>query len=248
MSLSVGGTTLPPDASGNPDRALEYAWSGGGGGISAYESEPAYQLGVRVHRIPHRTRPGLRRGSGHGGARLRHLAGECRLSGRAVDQGRRHQHWRPANLLVGGHRQSVARCRSAKARSMVPTNCCPPFIRLPRPTRTPSRTSPRAITATAAGPGYDFVTGLGTPNAQYLVPDLVAAFSSPAAPATLYWTGDAGDQNWDTPGNWSTVDPLVTNVQQSVLPTPNDNVVVDLQRRRPSCTIQPITKRSAASR
>ncbi len=45
--LSVGGTTLPPDASGNPDRALEYAWSSGGGGISYGEAEPGYQLGVQ---------------------------------------------------------------------------------------------------------------------------------------------------------------------------------------------------------
>ncbi len=79
----------------------------------------------------------------------------------------------------------------------------------------------------AAGPGYDFVTGLGTPNAQFLVPDLVAAYARPRAPRTLYWTGDV-NTNWDTPGNWSTVDPAVKNVQQSVLPAPADRVVVDL--------------------
>src|SRR5262249_31412126 len=45
--LSVGGTTLPADASGNPNRALEYAWAFGGGGISQSEAEPAYQSGVQ---------------------------------------------------------------------------------------------------------------------------------------------------------------------------------------------------------
>src|SRR5262249_11006008 len=79
----------------------------------------------------------------------------------------------------------------------------------------------------AAGPGYDLVTGLGTPNAQYLVPDLVAAYATPPAPRTLYWTGDVST-NWDTPGNWSTVDPAVNNVRQCVLPTAADRVVVDL--------------------
>jgi subtilisin family serine protease len=71
-----------------------------------------------------------------------------------------------------------------------------------------------------AGPGYDFATGLGTPNAQHLVPDLVAAYATPPTPATLYWTGDVST-DWDTRGNWSTVNPLVANVQQSVLPTGN---------------------------
>jgi hypothetical protein len=34
--------------------------------------------------------------------------------------------------------------------------------------------------------------------------------------------------NWDTPGNWSTADPAVKYVPQSVLPAPADRVVVDL--------------------
>src|SRR5262249_37243637 len=79
----------------------------------------------------------------------------------------------------------------------------------------------------AAGPGYDLVTGVGTPNAQYLVPDLVAAYAAPPAARTLYWTGDVST-DWDTPSNWSTFDPAVKNVQQSVLPTMADRVVVDL--------------------
>src|SRR5262249_2849969 len=45
--LSVGGTTLPPDAVGNPVRAQEYAWNLGGGGISYVEAEPSYQSGVQ---------------------------------------------------------------------------------------------------------------------------------------------------------------------------------------------------------
>ncbi len=39
--VGVGGTTLQLDGSGNV--TSETAWSGSGGGISAYESEPAYQ-------------------------------------------------------------------------------------------------------------------------------------------------------------------------------------------------------------
>lgn len=40
--VAVGGTTLPLDSSGNRTGA-ETTWSGSGGGISAYESEPGYQ-------------------------------------------------------------------------------------------------------------------------------------------------------------------------------------------------------------
>ena len=48
------------------------------------------------------------------------------------------------------------------------------------------------------------------------------------AVSTVYWTGDAGDSDWDDPGNWSSVDPAVHNVPQSLLPGAQDNVVIDL--------------------
>src|SRR5262249_20136969 len=48
---------------------------------------------------------------------------------------------------------------------------------------------------------------------------------------TVYWTGDAGDNDWNTPRNWSTVDPVVTNTPESILPGPHDNVVVDLSNQ-----------------
>jgi subtilase family serine protease len=43
--LAVGGTSLTLDGSGN--YLSETAWNGSGGGISAYESEPAYQKSVQ---------------------------------------------------------------------------------------------------------------------------------------------------------------------------------------------------------
>lgn len=44
--VSVGGTTLTLDSSGN--RTAETAWSGSGGGISSYESEPAWQTNLKI--------------------------------------------------------------------------------------------------------------------------------------------------------------------------------------------------------
>jgi subtilase family serine protease len=45
--VSVGGTTLPLDGAGNLTGS-ETAWSGSGGGISAYEVEPGYQASFPI--------------------------------------------------------------------------------------------------------------------------------------------------------------------------------------------------------
>src|SRR5437660_12051716 len=46
--------------------------------------------------------------------------------------------------------------------------------------------------------------------------------------SVVYWTGDAGTTHWNDAGNWSTVDPLISNVRSAILPGPSDNVIVDL--------------------
>jgi len=224
--LSVGGTTLPPDASGNPDRALEYAWSSGGGGISSSEAEPAYQLGVQS--TGSRTGPDLAYDADENTG----VAVYDTLLANAVSPG---EPW----FKVGGTSMGAPQISSLVAIANQlrvaagegtldgPNQLLPAIYQI-------AATDPNAFQDITsgnnyyqAGPGYDLATGLGTPNAQYLVPDLVAAYPKPATPDTLYWTGDV-DSNWNMPGNWSTVDPLVTNAQQSILPTSNNNVVVDL--------------------
>ena len=53
--LSVGGTTLSLTSSGS--YSSESAWSGSGGGISAYESQPSYQKGIVTQSTTKRTDP-----------------------------------------------------------------------------------------------------------------------------------------------------------------------------------------------
>jgi hypothetical protein len=53
--LGVGGTSLNLDSSG--DYLGETGWSGSGGGISAYESQPAYQQGIVTQSSTQRTTP-----------------------------------------------------------------------------------------------------------------------------------------------------------------------------------------------
>jgi hypothetical protein len=53
--LSVGGTSLTLNSSGG--YGSESAWSGSGGGISAYETQPSYQKGVVTQSTTMRTNP-----------------------------------------------------------------------------------------------------------------------------------------------------------------------------------------------
>lgn len=54
--LAVGGTSLPLDSLGNL-KGNETAWSGSGGGISKYESEPSYQQKANIKSNYHRAVP-----------------------------------------------------------------------------------------------------------------------------------------------------------------------------------------------
>ncbi len=88
-----------------------------------------------------------------------------------------------------------------------------------------------------SGSIYSFpqINGLNIGNGDSFTPD-VGAYSglilvvTPIAPSmsTIYWTGDAGDNDWGDPGNWSSVDPAVSNVAGRLLPNAQDNVVIDL--------------------
>jgi hypothetical protein len=53
--LSVGGTSLTLNSSGN--YSTESAWSGSGGGISSFESQPSYQKGIVTQGTTMRTNP-----------------------------------------------------------------------------------------------------------------------------------------------------------------------------------------------
>lgn len=224
--LSVGGTTLPPDASGNPNRTVESAWTDGGGGVSYTEAEPAYQLGVQSTGF--RTGPDLAYDADINTG----VAVYDTLLANAVAPG---EPW----FQVGGTSMGAPQISSMvaiadqlrvaahEATLDGPNQLLPAVYQIAATDPNAFQDVTRGNNGFAAGPGYDFATGLGTPNAQYFVADLAAVDPTPPAPTTLYWTGDVSP-NWDTPGNWSTVDPLVKNVPQSVLPAFNNDVVVDL--------------------
>ncbi len=175
--VSVGGTTLNIDRFGN--LVSETAWSGSGGGISAFESEPSYQTN---YPIP--STGGLR-----GNPDVSYDADPA--SGVAVfdslgDQGFKDwiqvggtsagsPQWAALGAIVNAGRTSPLSSTS----TTTPTN-----VAIYNIAKTAYSTNFRDITSgtngscgsvCTAGTNYDFVTGLGSPLANAIVPSLQKA-------------------------------------------------------------------------
>jgi hypothetical protein len=245
--LAVGGTTLPADQNGNPERALETGWSLGSdagpplynpylastGGISTVEAEPAYQASIQAFLNAEGYPSGGYRAVPDVAYDADPNTGVPMYDTYSSPPGTPWGYF--GGTSIGAPQWAALIAIADQARVVAgqgtldgPSQLLPSIYQI-------AQTDPRAFQNIStgnngynAGPGYNLVTGLGTPNAQYLIPDLVKADRTPAAQTTVYWTGDAGDNNWDNPGNWSFVNPAVHNVAESVLPGPNDNVVIDV--------------------
>ncbi len=174
--VSVGGTTLNLDGSGNV--ASETAWSGSGGGISSFEPEPSYQTGYPIPST----------GGKRGNPDVSYDADPN--TGVAVfdslgDQG--FKNWIQIGGTSAGAPQWTALLAIANAGRTKPLNSS---------TTTATTTALYNIAKTAyltnyrdiklgtngscgsvctAGTNYDFVTGLGSPLANKLIPSLIAA-------------------------------------------------------------------------
>jgi autotransporter-associated beta strand protein len=214
--VAVGGTYLKIDSSNN--YLSEAGWSGSGGGISKYEGQPAYQQGVVTQSTTNRTIPDI-------------AFDASPRSGVAVYDTFNHSP-NSAWLQVGG--------------TSVATPCWAGLIAIADQGRELAHAAPldgaketlpalyslpsadfHDVTSGnngfAAGPGYDLVTGVGSPVANRLVPDLVAV----TGPATRTWTGGGSTSSWSDPNNWGGVAPkpgdnLVFGPGASVLSTTND--------------------------
>src|SRR5436190_5558626 len=190
--LAVGGTTLYLDSNGN--RTSETAWSGSGGGISSFYSEPAYQNGWQTSN---------RRGVPD----VSYLADPNTgvLVYDAVNGG-----W----FVVGGTSASAPQWAALVAlanelRANTGTTPLGSFNSLIYPLAKGSTTTPYTINPAYfydvtqgsnggynAGAPYDFVTGLGSPVANALVPALAPSTQNPdfalsATPASQIVTAGA---------------------------------------------------------
>jgi hypothetical protein len=181
--IAAGGTTLSVDGSGNI--LSETGWSGSGGGVSAVESQPAYQNGiVSQYSMTKRTAPDVAfDGDPTTGASI-YDSYDYGTATPWVKVG-------GTSLSAPGWASLIAIADQARASVGLgsldgPTQTLPMLYSF-------NQSDFNDITAgnngSPAGPGYDLVTGRGTPRAVAIVNDLVGAFhvagSNPAAGAAV---------------------------------------------------------------
>jgi len=163
--VAVGGTTL--HVSGTGVWQSETAWSGSGGGASKYESEPSYQASAQttgkrgVPDVAWDANPstGVPVYSKTG------FGGWAEVGGTSVSS----PSW--AGLIAIANSSRVAAGK---------TNLTQPQFDLYPDAETDyhditSGSNGSCGAECNAGPGYDFVTGIGSPKANLLIPALVAA-------------------------------------------------------------------------
>jgi subtilase family serine protease len=172
--LSIGGTQLSADGSGN--WSSETGWSGSGGGISLYESQPSYQHGVVTLSSTMRTTPDVAYNASGG-------------SPFAVYDSYSHGGWVQIYGTSAGTPQWAAliaiadqgRVAAGQATLDGRTQTLPMLYQLPQSDFHDITTGNNG--SYSAGSGYDLVTGRGTPYANRIVPALVASSSTNPPPA-----------------------------------------------------------------
>jgi subtilase family serine protease len=175
--LAVGGTTLATDASGNYHS--EIGWVGSGGGISLYETEPSYQYGAQ--RTGDRTTPDV----AYDGDPNTGFSVYCSY-GNSAGSG----NW----LVVGGTSAGTPQWagiiaianegRAASGKTAL-ESATADIYQLPA---ADFHDVTSGFNGYPAGPGYDLVTGRGTPYVNRIVPGLVGvanSTASSAAPASV---------------------------------------------------------------
>ncbi len=184
--VAVGGTSLKLGAGG---AAVESAWGRSGGGISAYQPRPAYQAGIVTQTTTRRANPDVA------------LVSDP-ATGLAVCDSKAHGAKTPWVAYGGtsiaapqwaGIAAIVAQGRALRGaapldgrKELLPALYALPSSSFRDIVSGTSNGAPRY----AAGPGYDLVTGRGTPMAAALIHDLVAwpgtaPSAAPIAPARL---------------------------------------------------------------
>ncbi|REK08461.1 MAG: hypothetical protein DWQ37_20300 [Planctomycetota bacterium] len=191
--VAVGGTTLTLDGAGNI--LNEVAWSGSGGGISQYELQPPWQAGVVTQTDTFRAMPDVAFEADPNtgvpvydtynnpvGAPWSKVAGTSFAAPAwaslvaIANQGRTL-----AGLPVFGTADLLTELYTMPASNFNDIT---------------SGTSTQGTIPQTAGPGYDLVTGRGTPKAQLIVADLVGVSSMPGN-VSLVAASDTGISSAD---------------------------------------------------
>ena len=166
--IGVGGTTLNLDSSGAV--ISETAWSGSGGGVSAYETKPTYQTDYGVTTTK-RAVPDVSYDADPN-------------TGVLVYDGTPYQGW-SGWWVVGGTSAGAPQWAAIQALGLSATNNN--FYQDAASSAYPSyfRDIISGSNGYSAGLGYDLVTGLGSPVTTSFTASVTPDFSLSASPATL---------------------------------------------------------------
>jgi len=171
--LAVGGTELTTDSLG--DYLSETGWSGSGGGISAYETQPAYQQGVVTQSSSMRTVPDV----------AYNAAWPYAVYDTSSEPGWIEVYGTSAGAPQWAALVAIAdqgRALAGQSSLDGPSQTLPMLYQLPGSDFHDITSGSNG--AYSAGPGYDLVTGLGTPVASLIVPAL-AGVPSQAGPSVV---------------------------------------------------------------
>jgi subtilase family serine protease len=171
--LAVGGTQLTTTSAGNA--LVEVGWSGSGGGISALESQPSYQRGVVTQTSARRAVPDVSyNGSGSSPYAVYDTSsygGWIEVYGTSAGA----PQW-AALLAVANQGRALA----GEGALNGATQTLPMLYRLPQSDFHDITSGSNG--AYAAAPGYDLVTGRGSPIANLIVAGLVSSGGTSSNP------------------------------------------------------------------
>jgi len=173
--LSVGGTTLNLNSQGA--FVSESGWSGSGGGISAYETQPAYQKGVVTQSTTYRTNPDVsydadpNTGFPVYDSYNNPVSSPWSQFGGTSDAA---PQWAALVAIADEGRTLAGKAALDGATQTLPMLYALSAADFHDVTSGTSSGRPRY----SAGSGYDLVTGRGDPYANLVVGDLVGAASS----------------------------------------------------------------------
>jgi subtilase family serine protease len=164
--VAAGGTSLVLNANGSYKN--ETGWSGSGGGVSAFEARPAYQGAVQ--NTGHRTIPDLSSvaNPSTGVAVYDSYNGTAASPWEQVGGTSVSAPCLAAIVAIANQGRTASRSTTLDGASQT----LPALYSLPSSDFHDVTSGSNG--GSSAGPGYDRVTGLGTPRADLLVPDLAA--------------------------------------------------------------------------
>jgi hypothetical protein len=176
--LAVGGTNLQTDQSGN--WSTETGWANSGGGISAYETQPAYQNGVVAQSTTRRTTPDVasNAGTSMGIYDTYGYSGWTNVGGTSASA----PLW-AALIAIADQGRALAGQSSLDGF----TQALPKLYQLPQSDFHDITSGSNGTYS--AGTGYDLVTGRGTPYANLIASALIDAPTGSSGPGVATTAG-----------------------------------------------------------